>query len=65
MQAVVKERETRRKKALKIYSKAGGPPGSEDRLLENLFWEERVESSSQYGSGSSLVRSRMGSAASN
>lgn len=64
MQAVIEERENRRKKALKSYSKAGGPPGSDNRPLESLFWEERVELSSQYGSGFYLVRSRKGSAAS-
>ncbi|KAK8158382.1 hypothetical protein BC567DRAFT_212146 [Phyllosticta citribraziliensis] len=55
MQAVVDERESRRRKAL---SQLGGERS--DAAKQNLLWSERLEPSPQHPSGLRLVRSRQG-----
>ncbi|KAF2268059.1 hypothetical protein CC78DRAFT_541280 [Lojkania enalia] len=55
---VVGERESRRKKALSSAiqrSNTGSPPKT---LLDNLYWEERAESSNEHLSGYKLTKTR-------
>lgn len=64
MRAVVGEREDRRRIALTNLTRTATHSCSDEQLLDNLHWEERVEPSSQHGSGFCLARSRKTAAAS-
>lgn len=62
MRQVVNEREVRRTKSLKARNAAGDANGKSSQeevaLVQNLYWREGVESSTQHRAGSRLVRRR-------
>ncbi|ORY14790.1 hypothetical protein BCR34DRAFT_212375 [Clohesyomyces aquaticus] len=61
MQATIEERENRRTKALKQQNKPTQDGALPQPLLENLYWEERVEPSSEHTSGYKLSERRIAS----
>lgn len=60
MRAVVVEREVRRVKALKAHMPGRVDDSVDGALVQNLYWEESVEPSSQHRAGHRLVRKRRG-----
>ncbi|KAF2473028.1 uncharacterized protein BDR25DRAFT_323670 [Lindgomyces ingoldianus] len=59
MRATVEERENRRRKALRHQIRPAQDGTLLEALLENLYWEERVESSSEHSSGYKLTENRV------
>jgi hypothetical protein len=58
MRQVVAERETRRNKVLKARTASQIDDGTDAQLVQNLYWQESVEPSTQHRAGFRLARRR-------
>lgn len=60
MRMIIGEREVRRVKALQAHAANNYDDGSDNRLIQNLYWQESVEFSDQSRAGFRLSRKRVG-----